>query len=55
MSSHFTQEIDVIQIQQPVRIVDHHGLSFGKIDKTAHLLLEAVAVVLNRIHSHHLA
>ena len=55
MGADLAQEIDVIQIQKPVRIVDHQRLAVGKVDKAAHLLFKAVAVVLNSFLSHHLA
>ena len=43
------QELDIVEVQQPVGIVDHEGFSLGKVDKAAHLLLEAVDVVLDRL------
>ena len=55
MGTDLTKKIDVIQIHQPVCIVDHQGFSVRKINETAHLLFEAVTVVLNCFRRHHLA
>ena len=53
MCSHVSQQFHVIQVQQPVRIVDHQCLAVTEINKTAHLLLEAVYVMLNGLLGHH--
>ena len=53
MRSYFPEEINVIQPHQPLGIVDHHGLAFGKINKAAHLLLKTIAVVLDDLRCHH--
>ena len=50
-----TQHFHVVQIQQPVCIVYYHCLSIRKVDETAHLLFEAVHVVLDCFFCHHLA
>ena len=55
MCAYLTQYIDIVQVKQPVCIVYHQCFVFGEIDETAHLLLEAVAVVLDRLFCHHLA
>ena len=51
----FAQEIYIIQVQKPVGIIDRNGLpfAFSEIDKSAHLLTEALTVVLNRLDRHH--
>ena len=51
----FAQEVNIIEIKQPVRIVHHDGLVVGKIDKTAHLDLETVDIVLDRLLSQNLS
>ncbi len=53
MRSHLTEEIDIIQVHQPVRVVHHQRLPVGKVDEAAHLNLEAVNVVLNLFLRHH--
>ena len=53
--AHFPQYLQVVQIQQPVGVVHHQGLALAKIDKAAHLLFEAGAVVVNGLFGHHLA
>lgn len=51
--AHLAEELDVVQSQEPLGVVHHHGLALGEIDETAHLLLEAVAVVLDDLWGHH--
>ena len=46
-------KVDVVEVQEPVGVVDHHGLAFAELDEPLHLLLEAVAVVLDGIPGHH--
>jgi len=53
--AHLPQKLNIIQIQQPVRIVDQHCLALGKIDKAAHLLSEAIDIVRNGLLRHHCA
>ncbi len=53
--SDVTDEIDVIQVTQPVGIVDHRCLAFPELDEAAHLLLKAFTVVVDRLGGHHLA
>ena len=47
------EHVDVVQIQQPVGVVDHHGLALTELDEPLHLLLEAGAVVLDGLLGHH--
>ena len=54
MSSHFTEKFHVVQIQQPVCIIDHKRFSIRKINKTLHLFFEAVDIMLNCFLCHHL-
>ena len=50
-----SEQLYIIQLQKPIRIIDHQCFSIGKIDKTAHLLLEAITVMLDRFRGQHLA
>ena len=54
MRSDLTQEIHVVQIQQPVCIVYHQRLTVREIDKLLHLLFEALAIVLDLFFCQHL-
>ena len=51
----FPQKLNIIQTQKPLGIVHHEGLSIRKINEPAHLLLKALAVVLDHLRSHHLS
>ncbi len=53
MHADVTDKFNVIQISQPVRIVYHKRLAFTELDETAHLLLEAFAVMVNLLCGHH--
>src|SRR5699024_9433254 len=53
--SHISQKFHIIQIKKPVGVVDHESLSIGKIDKSLHLFLETVDIMLDRLLRHHLA
>ena len=55
MSTYFTQDLDVVQVEQPVSIVYEQCLVIRKVYETAHLLFEAVYIVLDRLLRHHLA
>ena len=46
-------EVDIVELQEPVSVVDHHGLALAKLDKPLHLLFKAVAVVLDGLSGHH--
>ena len=54
-SSNVAQYLNVVKIKKPIGIVDHNSLSLREIYKSAHLLLEASAVMLNGFLGHHLA
>ena len=47
------EELDVVEVSEPVGVVDHHGLAFAEFDKAAHLLLEALTVVVDLLDGHH--
>ena len=51
----FSQHVDVVEVHQPVCVVDHDSLALGKIYESAHLLLEAVDIMLNGFRSQHLS
>ena len=53
--THFAQNIHIVQLQQPIGIVYHDRLIFAKLNKTLHLLSEAITVVLDRFGGHHAA
>ena len=53
--AHISQQFHVIQLHQPLGIVQHQGLALAKVDEPAHLLFEAVAVVLNVLGGQHFA
>ena len=46
-------EIDVIQVEEPIGVVHHLGLALAKLDEALHLLFEAGAVVLDGLPGHH--
>ena len=47
MCADLPKEIHIIQVKQPVSVIDHECFSVGEVDKTAHLDLEAIDIVLN--------
>ena len=49
------QQLDIVELQQPVRVIDHDGLALAEVDEAFHLLFEAVAVVLDDLRRHHRA
>ena len=49
------QEVDVVQVRQPVRVVDDERLVVGEIQEAAHLLLDALDVVVDVLTGEHLA
>ena len=49
------QQLDIVELHQPVRVVQHHRLAFAEFDEALHLLFEAVAVVLDGLDRHHRA
>ena len=53
--AHLAQQLDIVEIQQPVGVVDHDGLTLAEVDKTLHLALEALGVVVNVLLGEHLA
>ncbi len=53
--AHFTKEVHIIELQEPVGIVHHLGLALAELNEPLHLLFEAVAVVLDGLRGHHVA
>ena len=55
MNAYFAQELDVIEPQQPVRIIGNNGLAVGQVDEAANLFLEAFHIVMDEFRREHLA
>ncbi len=55
MHADIADKLNVIEVAEPVGIVDHEGLVGPELDKAAHLLFEALAVVVDLVDSHHAA
>ena len=53
--THFPQKFHVVQIQQPVGIVQHQGLSLAEVNKALHLTLKALGIVGDVLLGEHLA
>ena len=52
----FTQKVDVVQVFQPVGVVDHNrGVFALERQKFAHLFLKAIAVMLHGVGGHDLS
>ena len=49
------QQLNVVQVQQPVGVVQHQGLALAELDKALHLTLEALGVVVDVLLGQHLA
>ena len=53
--THLAQQLDVVQVHQPVGVVEHHRFAFTEFDEAFHLALEALGVVVNVLFCQHLA
>ena len=53
VNANFTEQLDIVQIHQPVSIIYHNCLIFGEIDETAHLLFETSNVMSDEFRSQH--
>ena len=53
--AHLPKQLHVIEVQQPVRVVHHHGLALAEVDEPLHLPLEALGVVVDVLLGEHLA
>ena len=49
----FPQKLYVVEVQQPVGVVDHLRLALAKLDEALHLLLEALCVVVDVLLGEH--
>ena len=45
----------VVEIKKPVRIIHHQRFAVREVNETAHLLFEAVAVMLYLLGRHHVS
>ena len=53
--AHLPQQVHVVQLQQPVGVVEHDGLALAEVDEALHLTLEAGGVVVDVLLGEHLA
>ena len=53
--AHLAQQLNIVEIQQPVGVIDHDGLALAEVDEALHLALEALCVVVNILLGEHLA
>ena len=55
MNSDITDKLNVVEIPEPVGVIDHLCLAraLAELDKAAHLLFEALTVVVDRLNRHH--
>jgi len=51
----FAEKLDVVEVEQPVRVVDHLSLALAEFDEAFHLFAEALGVVVNVLDGEHLA
>ena len=53
--AHLAQQLDVVELHQPVGVVEHHGLALAEVDEALHLALEALSIVVDVGLGEHLA
>ena len=53
MGADVPDKLDVIEVAEPVRVIDHHGLAFTELDEAAHLFFEAFTVMVDLFDCHH--
>ena len=53
--AYLAEKLHVVEVEKPLGVVDHKSLAVREVDKTAHLLFEALDVVLNLFLCEHLA
>ena len=53
--SYLAQQLNVVQIQQPVGVVQHQSLALGEINELLHLLFKACGIVSDIVLGQHLA
>ena len=54
MRPHFPQKGDIVQLTQPVAVIDQKCPSFGKINEPLHLSFEALTIMRDSFIRHHL-
>ena len=52
--SYLPDQIHIVQVQQPVSVVEHDGFVLAKFDKTLHLPLKAPRIMINILLGEHL-
>ena len=55
MDAHLPQELHIVELHQPIGIVDHQSPPLGKVNETGHLLLEAVNMMGDDLRGQHAA
>ena len=53
--AHLAQQLDVVELHQPVGVVEHHGLALAEVDEALHLALETFGIVVDVGLGEHLA
>ena len=53
--AHLTQQLDVVEVEQPVGVVEHHRFAFAKFNEALHLTFEALGVVGDVLFGQHLS
>jgi len=51
----FAQKLDVVEVQEPVGVIQHHSLAVAKLDEALHLALEALGVMVDVLFGQHFA
>ena len=54
MCTNFSQKLNVIEVSEPVSVVYDESLALREINDLAHLLLEALNIVVDGLNRHHL-
>ena len=53
--AHIPEHFHIVQVQQPIGIVNHQSLALGEVNEPLHLALEAGSVVVDVLLGQHLA
>ena len=53
--ANFAQQLYIVQVQEPVGVIQHHSLAIAEFDKTLHLTFEAFCIVRNVFLCEHFA
>ena len=51
--TYLTEQFYIVQVQQPVCVVEHHSFSLAELDETLHLTFEALCVVVDLLAGQH--